>query len=82
MDRLLIVGHTHLSVNTMQSFEENVKLSLRWVRLTEGGGGGLDPPGKLQVAKGFLEIFVRTPLRSNWTLRVQLLLEGGLYDTL
>ena len=64
MDRLLIVGHTHLSVNTMQSFEENVKLSLRWVRLTEGGGG-LDPPGKLQVAIGFLRNICTDPLEKQ-----------------
>ena len=49
-----------------------------------GGTDGLGPLGKSQVYVGSLEYMylVRTPLESNWTHQVQLLLEGGQYDPL
>ena len=47
----------------------------------EGGGRGPDPPWKSTNGYRCLKKFWYVPpLRTNWTPRVQLLLEGGLYD--
>ena len=43
----------------------------------EGGRGSGPSPGKNKLLYVPLEIMVLTPLRSNWTPRVQLSLEGG-----
>ena len=46
------------------------------------GKGGLDPPGKSQVAIGFLRNSGRDPLKKQVDPRVQLLHEGGPYGPL
>ena len=46
------------------------------------GPRGGPPPEKSRWLKVSLEILVRTPLRSDWTPWVQLLLNGGSYEHL